>query len=378
MTHTLSRAILERRSWRIFMEDPVAPEDLESIRRVADQALSVNGQRATRVILESDPQRVPGLTAAVGAGFVGKVNLWIRSAPPPAYAVLVGDTEREVVHGPHHLYNVDAAVAGELVALAVADRKLGGCWMAAIHMEAIGRYLELSESERVPAVIALGTAGIRRKGALLASAWDRFTRRGVAADRRKDTAVVCHLDRFGSGETLPTADLEDLPDDGRSLEEVARDAAPSSVFSGRVPSEEKLALLMEAMRRSPSADNAQTWRFVVVRGQDKTAEVLAAAGLDVETPPGVLLATFAAPFIVKNVRKEQPFALIDHPIALTHGYLAAEVLGLAWNATFIFDGGAVRERLGVPENHPPTALFFLDEQGEKATEPYPEWVQLRR
>ena len=378
MTHSLSRAILERRSWRIFMEDPVSPEDVESIRRVADQALSVNGQRSARVILESDPERVPGLTKAVSAGFVGKVNLWLLSAPPPAYAVLVGDTEREVVHGPHHFYNVDAAVAGELVALAVADRKLGGCWMAAIHMEAISRYLDLSESERVPAVIALGTAGIRRKGALLASAWDRFTRRGVAADRRKEMDVICHLDRFGSGETLPTPDLDDLPDDGRNLEEVARDATPSATFAGQIPSEEKLALLMETMRRAPSADNAQPWRFVVVRGPEKTAEVLAAAGLEVETPPGALLASFAAPFIVKNVRKEQPFALIDHPIALTHGYLAAEVLGLAWNATFVFDGGAVRDLLGVPENHPPTALFFLDEQGEKAIEPFPQWVQLRR
>jgi len=378
MTHSLARSILERRSWRIFMEDPVPAEDVDSIRRVASHALSVNGQRAARLILEADPERIPGLNSAVGAGFVGKVNLWIRSAPPTAYAVLVGDTAREVVHGPHHFYNVDAAVVGELVALAVADRKLAGCWMAAIHMEAISHYLDLSESERVPAVIAVGHAGIRRKGALLASAWDRFTRRGVAADRRKEMAVICHLDRFGSGETLPTPDLDDIPDDGRSLEEVARDAAPSASFGGRIPSEDKLALLMETMRRAPSADNAQTWRFVVVRGAEKTAEVLAAAGLDVPTPPGALLAAFAAPFIVKNVRKEQPFALIDHPIALTHGYLAAEVLGLAWNAAFIFAGGAVRELLGVPDNHPPTALFFLDEEGEKATEPYPEWVQLRR
>jgi len=364
MTHDVARAILERRSWRIFMDEPVPAEDADVIRRVAAQALSVNGRRAARVILEDDPARVPGLNSAVGAGFVGKVNLWIRSAPPTAYAVLVGDTDREVVHGPHHFYNVDAAVAGELVALAVAERKLAGCWMAAIHMEAVSRYLELSESERVPAVIAVGHAGIRRKGALLATAWDRFTRRGVAADRRKEMAVICHLDRFGSGETLPTPDLEALPEDGRSLEEVARDAAPSATFGGRVPSEERLALLMETMRRAPSADNAQTWRFVVVRGPQKTAEVLAAAGLEVATPPGALLASFAAPFIVKNVRKEQPFALIDHPIALTHGYLAAEVLGLAWNATFVFDGQAVRDMLGVPHNHPPTALFFLDEEGE--------------
>lgn len=378
MTHALARAILERRSWRIFMEEPVDAEDVEAIGRVVAQAPSINGLGAARIDLVADPEVVPGLTRAVGAGFIGKVNLWIRSAPPPAYAVLVGDAEKGVRYGPHHLYNVDAAVAGELAALAVADRSLGGCWMAAIHMEEVAKYLGLTENERVPAVIGFGAPGLRRKGAVFAAAWDRLTRKGVASDRRKDTGTICHMDRFGSGETLPTADLADLPDDGRSLEQVAADAAPSSSFSGEAPTEEQLALVMEAMRRSPSADNAQTWRFVVVRGVDRTAEVLEAAGLEVETPPGVLLATFAAPFIVKKVRKEQPFALIDHPIALTHGYLTAEVLGLAWNAVFAFDGAPVRDMLGVPENHPPTALFFLDANGEKATDPCPDWVQLRR
>lgn len=378
-THAVARAMIERRSWRIFMDTPLEAEQVEAIERLAALAPSVRGGRAARAEVVSDPDRVPGLNRAVSGGFIGKANLWMRSSPPPGFAVLVGDSERGVRHGPHHLYNVDVAVAGELVALAAADQNLGGCWMAAIDMGSVARYMDLAEHERVPAVIALGAPGIRRKGALLAAAWNRVTRVSVSG-RRKAIEEICSLDRHGSGESLPAADLATMPDDGRTLAQVAEAACPCASFAGETPDVEQLAWILEAMRVAPSADNAQTWRFVVVRGAQRTGEVLAAAGLDVpaDGAPGALLALFAAPFIVKKVHKEQPFALIDHPIALTHGLLAAEALGLRWNATFMFDGASVRDMLGVPENWPPTALFALDRGGERAGDDPPDWVQLYR
>ena len=378
-THAVARAMLERRSWRIFMDTPIEEAQAEAIRHLAALAPSVNGGGAARVEVITDPARVPGLNKAISGGFIGKANLWMRSSPPPAFAVIVGDSERGVKHGPHHLYSVDAAVAGELVALAAADQNLGGCWMAAIDMAGVARYMGFADHERVPAVIALGPPGLRRKGALLAAAWDRVTRAGVSG-RRKSTADICFLDRHGSGESLMPVELSELPDDGRSLEDVAAAARPSASFAGQIPDATHLALVMESMRLAPSADNAQTWRFVVVRGSDQTSKVLAAAGYDIpaDQAPGALLATFAAPFIVKKVHKEQPFALIDHPIALTHGLLTAETLGLHWNATFMFDGAPVREMLGVPANWPPTALFALDAGGEKAGDDPPGWVQLYR
>ncbi len=378
-THAVARAMLERRSWRIFMDTPLDAEQVEAIEQLAALAPSVRGGRAARAEVVVDPDRVPGLNRAVSGGFIGKANLWLRSSPPPGFAVLVGDSERGVRHGPHHLYNVDVAVAGELVALAAADCNLGGCWMAAIDMGGVARFMGLAEHERVPATIALGAPGLRRKGALLAAAWDRVTRRSVSG-RRKSIEEICSLDRHDSGESLPAADLSEMPGDGRTLAQVAAAAHPSASFAGEVPGVQQLALVLESMRVAPSADNGQTWRFVVVRGAERTAEVLAAAGHDVpvDEAPGALLATFAAPFIVKKVHKEQPFALIDHPIALTHGFLAAEALGLHWNATFVFDGAPVREMLGVPENWPPTALFALDRGGERAGGDPPGWVQLYR
>ena len=378
-THDVARAILERRSWRIFMEDPLEPAAIAALQRASELAPSIRGGRAARVELVTDPDAVKAMTRAVGGGLLAKVNLWMRSAPPPAWAVLIGDAERGVRDGPHHLYNADVAMAGELVALAAARSGLGSCWMSAIDMKGIARHLELPDGARVPAVLALGEAGLRRKGALFAAGWNRFTRVKISG-RRKPLQRLCFLDRYDSGESLPAADLAGLSGDGRRLLDVAAAAAPCGGFGGQVPSDEQLALVVEAMRLAPSADNAQTWRFVVVRGRDQTAALLSAAGHPdlARAAPAAVIALSAAPFLVSRVHKEQPFALIDHPIALLHAMLVAEVQGLAWNVAMVFDRAAVRQHLGIPANHPPTALLMLDNQGERASVPWPEWVQVRR
>ncbi len=378
-THAVARAILERRSWRIFMEDPVPDATLASLADAAAMAPTVRGGRAVSTRIVSEPAEVRALTRAIGGGFLGKVNLWMRSAPPPAWAVLIGDAERGVQDGPHHLYTADVAITGELVALAAARAGLGSCWMSAIDMGGIARHLDLPESARVPAVIALGEPGLRRKGALFAAGWNRFTRFKISG-RRKPMDKLCSLERFGSGGGLPEVELASLEGDERTLAEVAGEMGPSARFAGEVPGDEALALVLESMRLAPSADNAQTWRFVVVRGREQTAALLdrAGVGLPAGDAPGAVVALSAAPFIVKKVHKEQPFALIDHPIALTHAMLVADVLGLHWNVTMIFDRGAVREHLGIPDNHPPTALLMLDRAGEGATLPRPDWVQLHR
>lgn len=378
-SHDVARAILERRSWRIFMEDPVSQDALDAIRAAVEIAPSVRGGRAARILLVSEPGEVKALSRAVGGGILAKVNVWLLSSPPPAWAVLVGDSEQGVRDGPHHLYSADVAITGELVALAAARAGLGSCWMSAIDMKGIARHLQLPDTARVPAVIALGEPGLRRKGALLAAGWNRFTRIKLSG-RRKPMEKLCSLDRHGSGECLPPVDLASLEGDSRSLQEVAAGLAPSASFVGEAPEDGDLSMVLESMRLAPSADNAQTWRFVVVRGRESVAALLHEAGLELpaDGQPGAVVAMSAAPFIVKKVHKEQPFALIDHPIALTHAMLVADVLGLHWNASMIFDKAAVKEHLGIPDSHPPTALLMLDRGGERSKPPHPDWVQLYR
>ena len=372
-------AILARRSWRIYLDAPLPADTLAALRRAAELAPSVRGGAATRVELLDEPTAVHGLTRAITGNLVGKTNLWLRSAPPSAYAALVGDAERGRRHGDRFLYNVDVALTGELLALVAAAQGAGSCWMSAIDQTGVGRHLGLASHERVPSVLALGLPGRKRKSALFAAGWDRITRL-VVSGRRKALADLHAVERFGDARRLPAADLDTLPDDARPLLEILAALTPSAGFGGVAPAPADLARLLEAMRLAPSADNAQTWRFVVTTDRARVAELLDAAGslAAAAAAPGALVVLAAAPFLLKKINSEQPFALIDHPIALTHALLVAETLGLHWNASIMFDHGAVRRAAGFPEDHPVTALLWLDREGERSTAPHPEHVHLFR
>jgi nitroreductase len=378
-THSVARCILRRRSWRVYTEAQIEGAAIRTLDHVAKLAPSVIGSGSARVMFVHEPREVSELTTALTAGLVGKGNLWLRSAPPAAYAVLIGDSARGAREADRFLYNVDTAIAGELVVLAATDLGLGSCWMAAVNAEAAAAYLRLGDDDRIPSVIALGHTGVRRKGSLLAAGWDRVTRVAVSS-RRKPLESLCSLDRFDSGRTLPAIDMATLASDQRSLGDVIEALAPTSSFGGVAPDERELRLILESMRLAPSADNGQTWRFVVIRGAERTSQLLHEAGFAPThgESPGALLVMSAAPFVVKKVRREQPFFLLDHPIALTHALLTAQALGLHWNISFIFDYATVRRWAGVPASHEMTALLALDCQGELAKPPYADHVQLFR
>lgn len=377
--HPVAQSILRRRSWRVYTEANLDEDHLRALRGVAGLAPSVLGSSSARVRLIHEPSEAKDATAALTSGLVGKGNLWLRSAPPGAYAVLIGDSIRAAREQDRLFYNVDAAIAGELVVLTATDLGLGSCWMAAINAEATAKHLGLNPDERIPSVIALGRTGIRRKGSLLAVGWDRVTRVAVSS-RRKPLESLCSLDRFGSGRSLPARELGQLRADGRALAEVVESLAPTASFAGAEPTPEELALVVESMRLAPSADNGQTWRFVVVTGRERTVELFGRAGfsLSSSTAPAAAVVVSAAPFPVRKVRREEPFALLDHPIALTHALLVSEVLGLRWNLSFIFDYEAVRQWAEIPANHTVTALLALDRDGEPAAPPYADHVQLCR
>jgi nitroreductase len=376
--HEVARAIIDRRSWRVYTEAGMTQEDSLALERAASLAPSVLGSRSARVEVITGDQVGP-LIGALTTGLIGKGNPWLFSAPPAGFAVLVGDSARGAREADRHFYNVDAAVAGELVVLTATTRGLASCWLAAINSGEAARHLGLGRDDRIPAVVALGHGGVRRKGSLLAAGWDRITRVAVS-QRRKPVEKICFLDRFDSGRTLPAADLGSLQGDARSLLDVVESLEPASSFGGVDPGERDLGLVVESMRLAPSADNGQTWRFVVVRGRDRTVELMRAAGFVVplDAAPAAVLAVAAAPFIVSHVRREQPFALIDHPIALTHAVLVATTLGLRWNLSFVFDYQAVRALTGFPASHQVTALLALDREGELGAPPHPDMVQLFR
>lgn len=148
----------------------------------------------------------------------------------------------------------------------------------------------------------------------------------------------------------------------RSL--VERLPEPGSIASGdSVPlTDELLEIVLGAARVAPSADNAQTWRFVTVRSEAtrrRLGGTVDGAVGEALSSSAVIVVLCGIQWVVTRVRREQPFVFLDVPIALTHMLLQACELGLACRWTLAVEEGAVREVLSIPEDVRVVALLGL-------------------
>lgn len=123
--------------------------------------------------------------------------------------------------------------------------------------------------------------------------------------------------------------------------------------------EEKLNLILEAARLSPSARNLQNWKFIVVRDKKLRERLVeAAAGQKfVGEAPVTLIACATAPERIMTCG--QPANTIDLSIALSFMMLEAAELGLGtcWLGSFYED--KVKEVLNLPEGYRVIAMTPL-------------------
>ncbi len=113
----------------------------------------------------------------------------------------------------------------------------------------------------------------------------------------------------------------------------------------------ELAALLSGARVAPSADNAQTWRFVTVRSEEVRKELgrhVSPSFAQSAVDASVLIVICGVTWVVTRTRREQPFVMIDVPIAATHVVLRATEMGLTCAWTLDCDEGAVRAALGIP------------------------------
>lgn len=174
---------------------------------------------------------------------------------------------------------------------------------------------------------------------------------------------------LGLIEGLPPRDMPfaRFEDEGRGR---AREHGDGDVASRglREVSDDELSVILSAARVAPSADNAQIWRFVTVRDPG-TRSALSAAAPDVlertflRAP--VIVVACGVRFIVTRTRKEQPFAMVDVPIALLHLLLQAGEMGLDRAWTLDCDEAGVREALGVPGDTRVVAMVALGGNEER-------------
>jgi nitroreductase len=370
----LHRTLLMRRSCRSFSSRPVTGEEVSALEHAVRAVPSVQGLRSGWAEVVSDPGRARSVTRAVISGLAGKINLWLaRGHKPPVLVVCCGDPARSPVSDGRYLYNVDAALAGEAAVIAAAGRHLESVWMAGIGEREVVREMGLAEGQRVVAVIAVGHARTRR------SLWDGLTQR-VVSGRRRPLADVAFRERFG----VPLAVEPPDPVKRREMLEHAggpvrgkhpvRIPPPSTSFTG-APDEKMLRVLLDAARWAPNAENAQIWRFIAVRDEQRRRRVLVEAGVEEAARAGefLLLACCAAPFIIDRRTTQQPFALIDVPIAALHVVLVAAEMGLGWNMLVDVDARAVAASLNVPQDHQVVCLMML---GRGASHELQGWQQL--
>ena len=124
----------------------------------------------------------------------------------------------------------------------------------------------------------------------------------------------------------------------------------------RVVEREKLERILEAARLSPSACNAQPWRFVVVTDPELSVKVgKATAGLGMnkfakDAPVHILIVEDSANIssLLGSKIKDKHFPLIDIGIAAAHITLAAEAEGLGSCILGWFDEKELKKLLGVP------------------------------
>ncbi len=130
-------------------------------------------------------------------------------------------------------------------------------------------------------------------------------------------------------------------------------------FDDRPVDQGTIMSILEAARLAPSANNSQIWRFFVIRDDALLRQAAALGGRAVFSGARTIIAACAEPWIVGRRGKEQPFFMIDVPIALTHVILAARELGVSSALSFDFDEGRLMGLLGAPRGYRAVALIAL-------------------
>jgi nitroreductase len=145
-----TEAILTRRSIRRFRPDPVPPEVLEGLMRVAMAGPSASNQRPWQFLVLTEPERLKKLS---------KVRGYEIAAHAPAVILVCGDQERNRIG---EVWVMDCSIAAQNILLAAHSAGLGavwlGCWPAPERMPNTSRFLDLPWQIVPFAVLVLGYA----------------------------------------------------------------------------------------------------------------------------------------------------------------------------------------------------------------------------
>ncbi len=119
-------------------------------------------------------------------------------------------------------------------------------------------------------------------------------------------------------------------------------------YADQAVEKEKIDLVLEAARLSPSASNRQDWKFIVVQDKDMIADMVGACNNQgfVGQAPAVIVACATNPGGIMSCG--QPRDTVDLSIATAYLILAAHELGLGTCWLGSFNEARVKELLKIP------------------------------
>jgi nitroreductase len=146
--------------------------------------------------------------------------------------------------------------------------------------------------------------------------------------------------------------------DGKKMLEIIESRQSDRRYSNKPVEKEKLDRIIEAGRMSPSACNAQPWKFVVVTDPPvlkKLAEAASAKLLNMNRflvqAPVMIVVVKERPNVTSRVGgtiKDKDYSLIDIGIASGNICLQAKAEGLGSCMIGWFDEARVKKILGIP------------------------------
>ncbi len=337
---TLWDVMYARRSVRKYESFPEDEALINSLREFLAFALEACGSPADSIRFISDPKQVKELQKRSVKGVMNKINRWMVNAPLLGFlAITCPATE---IKADRPVLLARTALAAEDVVLWLTEHGLGSCWLGAINRDETRDFLGLPAGQVVPLLICVGKP--KPKAAL---SMDNLMYQTVSR-RRKALEAIAFSENMSTPYRLPmftgTVCTAAQKQDINSLMRF--------IYAGEHPATDvPLDLLMdaclEAGRLSPNSSNNQVWRFIVVREKKALEELRTACRAN--RPWRAAIAGAAEGGAMNSLLLDQPFWLIDLPIAFAHMSLAAASLSCPAKLRMDdIDEGAINGMLGLP------------------------------
>ncbi|MFX0067537.1 MAG: nitroreductase family protein [Promethearchaeota archaeon] len=123
--------------------------------------------------------------------------------------------------------------------------------------------------------------------------------------------------------------------------------------------EEKISILLEAMRWAPSAGNRQPWEFIIIKNKELLSKIAS------EAPYGAFIADAPLAIAIVTDPETSRWHIVDGSLASQNLQLAAWAMGLGTCWIGSMDREPVKKILGIPEGKHLLTIFPLGYPDEK-------------